>query len=148
MRVAVYFRVSPDELDQTISIELQKQTYVERIRRHPDWNCVGCYVDEWGKRTAFQKLMEDARAGKIDRIEAKSIADFIDDMRELFTLSVELKYLDTPVKVHFESEGVTTGTDEWNHCICFLMSFLEASYRATFRQYRVRESKEDTVCRI
>ena len=44
-RVAVYARVSTDDVRQTSSFELQKTYYEEFIARHPKWVLVGIYAD-------------------------------------------------------------------------------------------------------
>ena len=36
-QVAVYVRVSTDDIRQTTSFELQKKYYEEFVRRHPNW---------------------------------------------------------------------------------------------------------------
>ena len=46
LRVAAYCRVSTDDIDQVISIELQKNNYRDMIRANPRWKYVGTYVDD------------------------------------------------------------------------------------------------------
>ena len=43
-RVAAYCRVSTDDIDQVISIELQKNNYRDMIRANPKWKYAGTYV--------------------------------------------------------------------------------------------------------
>lgn len=45
LRVAAYCRVSTDDIDQVISIELQKNNYRDMIRANPKWRYVGTYVE-------------------------------------------------------------------------------------------------------
>ncbi len=45
LRVAAYCRVSTDDIDQALSIELQKANYRDMIRANPKWKYVGTYVD-------------------------------------------------------------------------------------------------------
>ena len=45
-RVAVYARVSTDNIQQTSSYELQKKYYEEFVIRHPNWTLVKIYADE------------------------------------------------------------------------------------------------------
>ena len=65
LRVAAYCRVSTDDIDQAISIELQMRQYKEIIKSNPDWKYAGTYVDNGfsGTNTAhrpgFLKLIED-----------------------------------------------------------------------------------------
>ena len=44
-RVAVYVRVSTDNLQQTSSYELQKNYYEDYVSKHPLWTLVGLYSD-------------------------------------------------------------------------------------------------------
>ena len=45
LRVAAYCRVSTDDIDQAISIELQMRQYKEKIQSNPNYKYVGTYVD-------------------------------------------------------------------------------------------------------
>lgn len=45
-RVAVYARVSTDNVAQTTSYELQRKYYEEFVTRHPNWTLVHIYADE------------------------------------------------------------------------------------------------------
>ena len=77
-RVAIYVRVSTDDVRQTTSYELQKKYYEEFVTRHPNWTLVKIYADEGisgtslKKRDEFNKMIADCRAGKIDMIITKS----------------------------------------------------------------------------
>ena len=46
LRVAAYCRASTDDIDQVISLELQKNNYRDMIRANPKWKYAGTYVDE------------------------------------------------------------------------------------------------------
>lgn len=88
LRVAAYCRVSTDDIDQAISIELQMRQYKEKIKSNPDWKYAGTYVDNGfsGTNTAhrpgFLKLIEDARAGKIDMIIARKHQEIAEEQNE------------------------------------------------------------------
>ena len=45
-RVAVYVRVSTNDIRQTTSYELQKKYYEDFVVRHPNWTLVNIYADE------------------------------------------------------------------------------------------------------
>ena len=45
-RVAVYVRVSTDNLGQETSYELQKNYYEEFVLKHPNWALVKIYADK------------------------------------------------------------------------------------------------------
>jgi len=46
LRVAAYCRVSTDDIDQKLSIHLQIQQYMKKIKETPGWKYAGCYVDD------------------------------------------------------------------------------------------------------
>ena len=64
-RVAVYARVSTDNVAQTTSYELQRKYYEEFVTRHPNWTLVHIYADEGIsgtstlKRDEFVKMNSD-----------------------------------------------------------------------------------------
>ena len=78
-RVAVYVRVSTDNIQQTSSYELQKNYYEDMVSRHDNWTLVEIYADEGisgtslNKRDAFNRMIADAKAGKIEIKTAKLI---------------------------------------------------------------------------
>ncbi len=82
LRVAAYARVSSSSEDQLNSYRVQNQYYSELISSNPDWEMVDIYADEGitgtsvEKREDFQRMMQDCRKGKIDRILVKSISRF------------------------------------------------------------------------
>lgn len=82
LRAVAYCRVSTDDLDQTISIELQKDEYKRKIKANPQWIYGGTYADDGFSgtntehRPAFRLMMEDALAGRFDMIITKSVSRF------------------------------------------------------------------------
>lgn len=46
-RVAIYVRVSTDDVRQTTSYELQKKYYEDFVTHHPNWTLVKIYADEY-----------------------------------------------------------------------------------------------------
>ena len=81
-RVAAYARVSTDEEEQLTSYEAQVDYYTRYIQANSDWELVEVYADEGisgtntKKRKNFNRMIEDALAGKIDRIVTKSVSRF------------------------------------------------------------------------
>ena len=73
-RVAVYARVSTDNVQQTSSYELQKKYYEDFVVHHPNWTLVKIYADEGisgtslAHRDEFNSMIADCRSGKIDMI--------------------------------------------------------------------------------
>ena len=81
-RVAAYCRVSSDHIEQKTSYDAQIDEYTNRIQNNPKWEFAGIYADEaksgtsTHRRPDFNRLILDAKRGKIDLILTKSISRF------------------------------------------------------------------------
>ena len=81
-RVAGYARVSTERDEQQNSYEAQVSYYTSYIRGRDDWEFVDVYTDEGisgtstRHRDGFNRMIEDALAGKIDLILTKSVSRF------------------------------------------------------------------------
>lgn len=114
-RVAVYARVSRDGEDKRHSIEDQKHYLKQDVDRHPNWEFVGSYVDEGVTgtkldRPEFNRLMHDARAGKIDIILTKSVSRFGRNLGGVLKVLHELQVLN--VTVIFSNDDIRTDDPE------------------------------------
>lgn len=113
LRVAAYARVSSDSDDQINSYIAQVDFYSKYIAEREDWEMADIYADEGisgleaRKRDDFNRMMEDCRAGKIDRILCKSISRFARNTKEYIQFVRELLRLG--VSIHFEKENIDTG---------------------------------------
>lgn len=116
-RVAVYVRVSTDNIQQTSSYELQKNYYEDMVQRHENWTLVEIYADEGisgtslNKRDAFNRMIADARAGKIDLIITKSVSRFARNIVDCVTIVRMLNAQRPPVGIFFETEHIFTLKD-------------------------------------
>ena len=114
LRVAAYCRVSTDDIDQKLSIHLQIQQYMKKIKENPNWKYAGCYVDDGfsGTNTAhrqgFQRLMKDAMDGKIDMIITKAVSRFARNLMDCIGWVEALQNHDPPIRVFFEQENLDT----------------------------------------
>ena len=112
LRVCAYCRVSTDNEEQQTSYKSQKTHYKTLIEEHEDWEFVDIYADEGitgtktAKRTDFHRMIDDALAGKIDMIIAKSISRFARNTVD--TLNYVRKLRDHNVDVWFEKENIHT----------------------------------------
>ena len=113
-RVAVYVRVSTDNLQQTSSYELQKNYYEDMVNKNPNWELVDIYADEGisgtslNHRDAFNKMIADCKAGMIDMIITKSVSRFARNVKDCISIVDDLSELPTPVGVFFETEHIFT----------------------------------------
>ena len=113
LRVAAYCRVSREGEEQESSIENQRAHYEELINENPDYEYAGVYCDNGisgfkEARPGFQKMMEDARARKIDLIITKSITRFARNTDTILKATRELKELG--IGVFFELQNMNTLT--------------------------------------
>ena len=112
LRVAAYARVSTDDEEQLTSYEAQVDYYTKKIRENPDWTFVEVYADEGisgtntKKRKNFNRMIDDAMAGKIDRIITKSVSRFARNTVDTLTTVRKLK--EKGVGVTFEKENIDT----------------------------------------
>ena len=112
IRVAAYCRVSSDSADQLESYAAQVEHYDRLIRQNPQWEMAGLYADEGltgtrvDTRADFQRMMRDARRGKIDRILVKSISRLARNTHDCLAAVRELNALG--VSVYFEAERIDT----------------------------------------
>lgn len=114
-RVAAYARVSTNSEEQLTSYEAQVKHYTEYIqsKEHTDhWQFVDVYTDRGitgvstAKREGFNRMIQDALAGKIDLIITKSVSRFARNTVDTLTTIRKLK--DHGVEVYFEEQNIYT----------------------------------------
>lgn len=114
LRVAAYCRVSTDAEEQQNSYANQRAFYTGYINGKEGWRLVGIYADEAisgtsrAHRKEFNRMMEDAAAGKIDYIVTKSISRFARNTVDTLNCVRELRRFQPPVGVYFEKENIDT----------------------------------------
>ncbi len=130
-RVAIYVRVSTDDVRQTTSYELQQKYYVDFVNQHPNWELVNIYADEGisgtslKHRDAFNRMIQDCRDGKIDLIITKSVSRFARNVVICIGLVRELSEMKHPVGVFFESECIFSLNDESQMALSFQATMAE-----------------------
>ena len=111
-RVAVYARVSTDDINQTTSFELQRKYYEDFVKQHEKWELVKIYADEGisgtslKHRDAFNEMIADAKAGKIDLIITKSVSRFARNVEDFLSSVRTLAEHVPPVGVFFQTEAI------------------------------------------
>ena len=114
-RVAAYARVSTNSEEQLTSYEAQVKHYTEYIKSRAltdNWQFVSVYTDRGitgtstAKREGFNRMMQDALAGKIDLIITKSVSRFARNTVDTLTAIRRLK--EHGVEVYFEEQNIYT----------------------------------------
>jgi site-specific DNA recombinase len=114
-RVAAYARVSTNSEEQLTSYEAQVKHYTEYIKSKEtsdNWQFVDVYTDKGitgtstKKREGFNRMIQDALAGKIDLIITKSVSRFARNTVDTLTAIRKLK--EYGVEVYFEEQNIYT----------------------------------------
>lgn len=110
--MAAYCRVSSEHEEQLNSFENQVDYYTKYISSKPEYELVDIYADEGisgtntKKRAGFNRMIDDARAGKIDYIITKSISRFARNTADSLTNLRILRNLG--INVFFEKENINS----------------------------------------
>lgn len=140
MNLAAYARVSTLTEEQEESFETQVAYYTALIRKTEQWNFTGVYADHGksglsaAKRPAFQRMIRDAMAGKIDVILVKSISRFGRNSLEAQTYTHLLK--ENGVEVRFEREGVSSFEPQMDMVFNFLAAVAQEEARSISENIR------------
>lgn len=111
-RVAAYCRVSSDKDEQLNSFDNQVDEWRQRLANDPNVILVDIYADEGISGTSeegrleFQRMIRDAKAGKIDKIVTKSISRFARNIQTSINIARELKAIG--VEIYFDNEHIST----------------------------------------
>ena len=114
-RVAAYARVSTNSEEQLTSYEAQVKHYSEYVKSRAltdNWQFVEVYTDRGitgtstAKREGFNRMIEDALAGKMDLIITKSVSRFARNTVDTLTAIRRLK--EHGVEVYFEEQNIYT----------------------------------------
>ncbi len=129
LKVAAYARVSMESERLMHSLSAQISYYSDLIQKNPEWEYAGVYADRFvsgtriGKRTEFQRLIDDCEKGLINIILCKSISRFARNTVDLLNTVRHLKELG--IEVRFEKEGINSLSSDGEVMLTLLASFAE-----------------------
>ena len=129
--VGIYVRVSTDDIRQTTSYELQQRYYEDYVNSRPNWTLYRLYADEGisgtslAHRDAFNQMIADAKAGKIDLIITKSVSRFARNVMITIGMVRTLSELRPPVGVFFESEAIFSLNEDSQMALSFVATMAE-----------------------
>ena len=145
LKVAAYARVSTEQDEQQSSYEAQVNYYNQYIRNNPAWEFVGIYADEGitgtntKRRDGFNRMIADAKAGKIDLILTKSISRFARNTVDALQTIRELSAL--KVEVYFEKEGIRTLDKQCEVMLTIMSSLAQEESRSISENVRWGKQK-------
>ena len=146
IKVAAYCRVSTDKDDQANSFESQQRYFREYIDRQPDWELVDVYADEGitgtstKKRTAFNRMINDAYQGRIQIIVTKEISRFSRNIVDTLTYTRELKQLG--VGVRFIIDGIDTMDPESEMLLGIMSAIAQEESRKTSSRVKWGQTRQ------
>ncbi len=129
IKVCAYCRVSTDAEEQENSLENQIRHYECVIRANPEYEHAGVYhyfaISGFKeKRPGLQKMLADARAGKIDLILTKSVSRFARNTSIVLKATRELRELN--VGIFFELQNINTLSGEGELMLSIIAAFAQA----------------------
>ena len=133
-RVAGYARVSTDSDEQFTSYEAQIDYYTNYIKSREEWEFVEVYTDEGvtgtntKHREGFNRMIEDALAGRIDLIITKSVSRFARNTVDSLTTIRKLK--EHNVECYFEKENIWTFDGKGELLITIMSSLAQEESRS------------------
>ena len=133
-RVAAYARVSTTAEEQETSLVAQREYFEEFIKEHKDWIFVDVYYDDgisglsFRRREGFNRMINDALAGKIDLILTKSLSRFARNTVDTLTTIRKLKAAN--IEVYFEKENIYTFDSKGEFLITIMSSIAQEESRS------------------
>ena len=130
LNVALYSRVSTDSLMQATSIVNQSAGGRAKITENKKWNFVGEFVDEgitgtsMNKRAEFNRMIDMAKAGKIDLIVTKSVARFGRNTIDVVQTARELKKIG--VGIWFFEDGILSIDNDGEMRLTMMAAFAQS----------------------
>ena len=139
-RVCAYVRVSTDSLEQEDSLENQIAYFKRYIKSDPEWEFAGIYADQGitgysERRPEFQRMLKDARDGKIDLIVVKSVSRFARNTETVLKVSREMKAIG--VGIFFQLQKINTLTQAGELMLTILAAFAQAESESNSANIRM-----------
>ena len=155
-KVGPYCRVSTLSEQQETSYEQQRLHYTEYVERHPGWELVDIYADHGisatstKRRKAFNRLIEDCKSGAVPYIITKQVSRFARNTADCVRICRELKKLDPPVAVYFETEGLNTLSPNSELYLTFMAALAqgESDAKSLSMKWAIRSRFERKIPRI
>jgi len=133
--VSPYCRVSTDKDDQVNSLDSQIKYFSSFIKNHPNWTLGEIYYDEGisgtsvKKRKNFNRLIDDALAGRVQFIITKEVSRFARNTVDTLVFTRQLK--DRNVGVYFVLDNINTLDSDGELRLTIMASLAQEESRKT-----------------
>lgn len=151
--VGIYVRVSSVLRPQIESLAAQASGLVQKVSKDYRWRLVDTYIDvrsgeETPKRSEYNRMLDDARAGKLDLVITKSISRFGRNTEEAIKAIRELSKND--VSVLFDEENINSGEDGSEFIISILSAYFAGDNESRRRNqlWSIQKRLEDGTSEI
>ena len=140
IKVAAYCRVSTDSDDQLHSLSSQVRYFTDYINREGDWELIEVYYDEGitgtsvKKRMNFNRMIADAKNGKIDLILTKEVSRFARNTVDTLIYTRELSAYN--VGVVFTNDNIDTRDSDCELRLSIMASIAQEESRKTSERVR------------
>jgi len=144
-KVCAYARVSSDKEAMLLSLSNQVSHYNKLISSNPKWQFIGVYADEGisgtkEDRPNFKRMVNDAKAGKIDLIITKSISRFGRNTETVIRTIRQMNALG--VDVYFESQNLHTLSADGEFMLTVLASYYQEEARSVSENMKWRIKRD------
>lgn len=133
LRVTYYARVSSESDEQLNSLGNQIGYYEELIRKNAAWTFVPGYIDEGlsgistKRRENFNRMVEDAEAGRFDLVITKEISRFA--RNTLDSIQYTRQLLRAGVGVFFQNDNINTFEEDSELRLAIMSSIAQDELR-------------------
>lgn len=144
--VAAYCRVSTDGADQANSFAAQKRYFRQYIEAREDWELFDIYADEGitgtstKRRVQFNRMLDDARAGKFQFLLTKEVSRFARNILDAIAYTRELKALG--IGVIFMTDGINTMDADAELRLSILSSMAQEESRRTSQRVKWGQTRQ------
>ena len=145
-RVGAYCRVSTDKRDQANSLESQQRFFREYIERREDWKLVEVYPDEGisgtstKKRKNFNRMIQDAKAHKLDLIITKEVSRFARNTVDSLQITRDLKAIG--VGVIFMNDNINSLDPDAELRLTIMSSIAQEESRKTSERVKWGQTRQ------
>lgn len=144
--VASYCRVSTDKEDQANSFAAQQRYFSQYICQHPQWKLYRIYADEGitgtstKRRADFQRMIQDAKAGKFRIILTKEVSRFSRNLLDTIAYTRKLKALG--VSILFLTDGINTMDPDAELRLSIMASIAQEESRRTSARVKWGQTRQ------